>query len=394
MATERIHLTKKNIEDLPLPSEGRVFYRDSKITGFGLWVTSEGTKTFQLYRKVNGRPQRTKLGRYDDILPDQARRKAQKLIGQIADGIDIREEAKARNEELTLGRFFTKYLENYAKVYKKTWQEDEAQYNRHLKRWSRRRLSSITLSDIQTLHAQLGGNQGIYAANRIVTLLHALFNLAGKWGDFTGQNPAAGVKRFEEESRERYLHPEELPRFFGALDQISEDMQDFFRLCLLTGARKGNLLAMRWDMIFIESATWEIPPGVAKGKKRMRVPLLDEAIEILKKRRLNGGDSDWVFPGSGKSGHMQEPKKAWAKLLRAADIKGLRIHDLRRTLGSWQAAQGTSLQIIGKSLGHTSLGATQIYARLNIDPVRDSMELAINAINKAARAEETTDFPD
>lgn len=390
MATEQILLTKQNIEGLPVPSKGRVFYRDAKLTGLGLWVTSEGTKTFQLYRKVDGRPQRTKIGRYPEVLPEQARRKAQKLIGLIADGRDPREEAREKKEELTLGKFFAKYLDGYAKVYKKTWQEDEAQYKRHLKHWSRRKLSSISLADIQRLHAQLGGIKGVYAANRIITLLHAVFNLATKWGDYGGQNPVAGVKKFEEESRDRYLRPEELPRFFAALVSLSEDMRDFFRLCLFTGARKSNLLAMRWDQIHLDSAIWATAPGITKGKKRFPVPLLDEVVEILKKRRRSAGNSEWVFPGPGKTGHLQEPKKAWAKLLKAADIEGLRIHDLRRTLGSWQAAQGTSLQIIGKTLGHTSLGATQIYARLNIDPVRDSMEKAVNAINKAGQAEKAT----
>ena len=390
MATQKIHLTKQRVEDLLLPSEGRIFYRDAKLTGFGLWVSSEGTKTFQLYRKVGGRPQRTKLGRFPDILPEQARRKAQRLIGLIADGIDPREEMKARTEELTLGKFFTKYLEGYAKPYKRTWQEDEGQFSRHLKRWSRRRLSSITLSDVQSLHTQIGEEKGVYSANRIVTLLHALFNLAGKWGDFTGQNPAAGVKRFEEESRERYLQPEELPRFFSALEELSQDMRDFFLLGLFTGARKGNLLAMRWDQLRLESATWNIPPASSKNKRHIQVPLLPEAVEILERRLDLVGDAEFVFPGPGKTGHLQEPKKAWGKLLKAAGIEGLRIHDLRRTLGSWQAAQGASLPIIGKSLGHTSLGATQIYSRLNIDPVRASMGSAVEAMLEAGGVTEVS----
>ena len=58
----------------------------------------------------------------------------------------------------------------------------------------------------------------------------------------------------------------------------------------------------------------------------------------------------------------------------------LRIHDLRRTMGSWQAINGESLTVIGKSLGHKNVATTAIYARLQLDPVRASMERATQAM--------------
>ncbi|HIB43543.1 MAG TPA: recombinase XerD, partial [Nitrospina sp.] len=67
-----------------------------------------------------------------------------------------------------------------------------------------------------------------------------------------------------------------------------------------------------------------------------------------------------------------------------AGLKDVRIHDLRRTLGSWQAASGSSLPIIGKSLNHKNPSTTFIYARIDLDPVRKSVEIANEAIMKAA----------
>ena len=86
-----------------------------------------------------------------------------------------------------------------------------------------------------------------------------------------------------------------------------------------------------------------------------------------------------------------EPKKVWQRILKNASIEDLRLHDLRRTLGSWQARMGASLAIIGKSLNHKSPSATAIYARLDLDPVRDSVEKATNAMFAAAnnKSEET-----
>ena len=91
-----------------------------------------------------------------------------------------------------------------------------------------------------------------------------------------------------------------------------------------------------------------------------------------------------MFPGCGKTEHLVEPKSAWQRVVKRAKLNDGRMHDLRRTLGSWQAAGGASLLIIGKSLGHRSERATRIYARLANDPVRESVEKATVAMIDAA----------
>lgn len=108
-----------------------------------------------------------------------------------------------------------------------------------------------------------------------------------------------------------------------------------------------------------------------------RVP--KQAIDILKERKIYS-ENPWVFEGSGKSGHLADPKKAWMRILKEAGIENLRIHDLRRTLGSYQAATGANGYIIGKSLGHRSQQSTANYARLNLNPVRDSVNKATDVM--------------
>ena len=108
------------------------------------------------------------------------------------------------------------------------------------------------------------------------------------------------------------------------------------------------------------------------------VPLTTQAIQILKTHYQNR-TSDWVFASTvSSSGHVEEPRRSWRRILKNAGIENLRVHDLRRTLGSWQAASGANSYIIGKSLGHKTQAATAIYARLNIDPVRDSVSRAVD----------------
>jgi len=120
------------------------------------------------------------------------------------------------------------------------------------------------------------------------------------------------------------------------------------------------------------------------------VALSPEAIEILQNRKPSDG-AIFVFPGSGKAGHLMEPKKGWKRILERAGIDNLRIHDLRRTLGSWQAKTGASLAIIGKSLNHKNQNTTAIYARLDLDPVRDSVNKATSAMMQAAGLKDGAD---
>ena len=115
----------------------------------------------------------------------------------------------------------------------------------------------------------------------------------------------------------------------------------------------------------------------------MTIPLIHEAVEILQHRKKTA-ISIFVLPSPGRSksktGHMTDPRTAWKNLLKRAKLENFRLHDLRRTLGSWQTIAGASTAIVGKTLGHKSPASTAVYARLNLDPVRQSMETAVEAM--------------
>ena len=114
----------------------------------------------------------------------------------------------------------------------------------------------------------------------------------------------------------------------------------------------------------------------SKGGQPLQIPMVTQLRELLLKIN-QGKKKGWVLPSEkSASGHLEDPKRPWQSLLRAANITDMRIHDLRRTMGSWQAISGASLPIIGKSLGHKSTSATQVYSRLTVDPIRDSMQTA------------------
>jgi integrase len=145
---------------------------------------------------------------------------------------------------------------------------------------------------------------------------------------------------------------------------------------------------MQWADINLERAEWRIKE--TKNGTPQTVTLSPEAVEVLRGRKVEG--DKFVFPGTGKTGHLAEPKKGWQRILERAGIADLRIHDLRRTLGSWQAKTGASMAIIGKSLNHKNQNTTAIYARLDLDPVRDSVNTATNAMMTAAGLRKSGDM--
>ena len=388
MAKNVLSFSKNALDKLPLPGPGRrVYYYDQRSRGLALGVTHNGTKSFVVYRKINGKPERITLGRYPELDIEQARALALEINSAIARGENPNETRRRKRSEPTLEEFFVEYLEHHAKPHKRAWEEDQAQFRRYLQQpWGARKLSSLRKNEIQARHVEIGEHHGHYAANRVLSLLQVLFNKAQEWG-LLDDNPVAGIKRFREHARERFLQAEELPRFFAALgEEQNPIVRDYVWLALLTGARKSNVLAMRWEQVDFSTATWRIPE--TKNGTPQTLPLVPVALEILRQRRAAKLESEFVFPGRGKNGHLVEPKSGWQRILDRAGIQDLRMHDLRRSLGSWQAATGASLAIIGKTLNHKDLKSTGIYARLNVDPVRAAMETAVEAILKAGGQEQ------
>ncbi|MCB0713107.1 MAG: tyrosine-type recombinase/integrase [Ignavibacteriae bacterium] len=431
MTSKTFNFTINAITALPNASTGkRDQYQDIKEKALRLEVTDKGKKTFKVYRKMQGRPIRYTIGDFGDWTIENARKSAGKISADIALGVNPNSEKQKIRQEMTFGTMFQEYMERYSKKHKRSWKYDEREINRFVSHWFNRKLSAITFNDVQRLHHQIGMNSGQTQANNLVRRVHAIYNKAIEWG-WDGSNPAKGIKKFKEKSRERFLTPKELPFFFAALrEEENETACDYILMSLYTGARKSNVLSMRWAEIDLEQSLWRIPE--TKNGEPLTIALSEEAVDVLLRRKKHS-NSVWVFPSDKTHGHVADPTKAWKRILTNATIKfwyshthirplveqaqqkkstfphcrklystiadiaqkknvdlptglmDIRIHDLRRTLGSFQAAAGANQYIIGKSLGHKSQQATAIYARLDLDPVRASVQAASTAIRNAGK---------
>ena len=388
---ERIHLTKAIIDALPIPARGkREYCHDAKVRGLAICVTWTGLRTWYVQRWAAGKSQRIRLGEYPSFTIGQARDEAERRNAEIASGVDPSAGVRARREQMTFREAFDWYIENHSRPRKLSSARDEERFRNHLGPLAGLMLSAVTRARLRELHTTIGAGPGIYAANRTLALVSVMFSRLLADDLFNGPNPAAGIEPFRESSRERRLSPGEVKALFDSIGQEpSEAIRDYIWLSLYTGARRANVLAMRWDDIDQELNTWRIP--VTKNGLPQIIPLGTEELEILNRRRTDS-ISAWVFPGrvDGTTGHMSQPAHGWARVVKRAGIKDLRLHDLRRTLGSWMVDTGASLAIVGKTLGHQSHESTAIYARLSLDPVRDAKGRAISAMIDASKK---TDSP-
>lgn len=383
----KINFTKRSLESLKTPAAGkRVHCHDTQVRGLVVQVQPSGDRAFAWYRRVLGQPRWHGLGRFPDMTVEQARGRASEMNSRLANGQNPFEE-----RAVTFGVVFERYINEHLATTAKnpeTAKYEARRAGKRLKFWTNRPLDQLRREHVRTMHADIKKDESIYAANRTLQALKAAINWAIREELFAGPNPAAGVGIFKEASRTRFLQPDELPRLFAALDdpRVSEDLADYIRLALYTGARRNDLSSMRWeDVQETRNAAgacqqfWRVPDP--KSGTPYNVALIPQALKVLERCRKRAKKSPWVFPSSAsESGHREEPKTSWTTIRKRAGLSDVRLHDLRRTLGSWQAGQGASLLVIGKSLGHNSMAATEIYSRLNLDPVRASVEGAVAAM--------------
>lgn len=254
--------------------------------------------------------------------------------------------------------------------------------------WKERKLSSITRESVELLHAQIGKERGRYRANRAIQLISAMYNKAILWKIYTYDNPARGITKFVEHARERVLREDEIGSFFSCLNEGSKDQfYDFIMLLILTGQRKTNVLAMRWQDIDFTASTWTIPGELMKNGQTLTIALTETEVEILQ-RRQNHKVSDFVFPSVGRRGHYIEPKRRWKELLSRAKITNFRIHDLRRTLATYMANSGANVALIQSALNHKDLRTTlKVYAkvarRAELEARAKAHELMLSSLKSA-----------
>ena len=372
---------------------------DDEISGFGCRVypsevTGKNRKSFIISYRSNGRKRLLTIGAYGVFTLEQARSKARSHLGKVEDGQDPLEDRQRKAQGQTLQELAKAYMERHAKIYKKTWRTDENRLKRYIiPEFGSLRVKAIRRNDIAILHQKIG-KKTPYEANRNLKLLSVIFNCAKEWGylEETGKNPATGIKPFKEEERDRYVTPDELPKLAQAID---EEESIYVRACLwlylLAGIRKSELLQTKWKDVSIKHQELRLPD--TKSGKTHYVPLNGPAIAILQ-NLPRFEENPYLLPGRKKGCHLVNIDKAWRRIREKAGIVDVRLHDLRRTVGSWMAQAGSPLLLIGKVLGHKDVKTTKIYTHFAQDHVKEALETHGKRLMEIAGKEPVSEIVD
>ena len=383
-------ISKQTVDRLSAGGKEIVLW-DRELPGFGVRLYPSGSKIYVAQSRGPAGIKRVSLGRHSEITAEEARKQAGAAIARIKDGKDPVPAKNAR--ALTVADLAERYMEGHVKV--RCNAHTQRIYagslrNHILPALGRIPAISVGRTEVAALHYEL--RETPRAANRALMVLSKMYSLAEAWGLAPlGGNPCRFVLRYKEGRRERFLTEEEYRRVGQALCALEAEgpvparAVAALRLLMLTGCRQGELLTLQWSDI--DRKAGELRLRDSKTGTRM-VPLTPVGLQVLSGfARVRG--SSWVFPGPRPDRHLAQLTTFWHRVREQAEVRDVRIHDLRHSFASRALAVGLALPMIGRLLGHTDIASTARYAHL----ARDAEKLAAARVGSSIEQDITRAEP-
>lgn len=364
-----LNFTRASIDALPGVAT-RTYFNDTAVRGLQLQVTPGGAKSFKVYKRVNGRPQRLHLGTYPDLNPAQARRLAQQALGQIAAGEDptaVRRAARTRGTTLAdaVEDFFaTRALKP------KTRYDYEKAMARGFPDWMRRPLTEISKEAVVRRFSKLTDERGPADANLCMRILRSVLNFARAYYEtpqgesLLPENPVARLTQarawHRPKRRRTVIHRDDLRAWLEAVDSLRDDAEptawavaDWLTLLLFTGLRRTEGLALRWADVDLRGGTLTIPEP--KNHEPHQLPLPRFVHSRLEARRRANPRDLYVFqrriPVDGEPAPLTEPR-AYLQRVKARSGVNFSPHDLRRTFATVAEGAEISPYALKRLLNH------------------------------------------
>ena len=385
----KLKLTKSGVEKLPYylpspqqPKKNQELFWDTELVGFGLRVTGT-SKTYIVEKRVNRRTVRARIGRHNQIPTDKARKIAQKLIYEMTDGKDVNARKQAiQGESITLQQAFDEFLEKRDLKERTVWDYQRAM-NISFKIWKRKRIIDVTREMVSRHYTKLGDQIGKAQANQSMRFLRSLINFAaGQYENGDGKplikdNPVSIITQtktwYRVERRQTIIKNHDLASWFEAVDLLNSDLvKDYLKVLLFTGLRRQEAMKLRWDQVNLKAKTLTVID--TKNRNPLTLPFGTFILKLLKDRKSKATDSPFVFPGSGKTGHLVESKYQTAQVTKESGIKFC-LHDLRRVFINSAESLDVSNFAVKQLVNHSNGGdVTSGYLVPNPERLRKPME--------------------
>jgi integrase len=385
----KLKLTKSGVEKLPYylpspqqPKKNQELFWDTELVGFGLRVTGT-SKTYIVEKRVNRRTVRARIGRHNQIPTDKARKMAQKLIYEMTDGKDVNARKKAiQGESVTLQQAYDEFLEKRDLKERTIWDYQRAM-DISFKSWKRKRIIDVTREMVSRHYTKLGNQIGKAQANQSMRFLRSLINFAaGQYENGDGKplikdNPVSIITQtktwYRVERRQTIIKNHDLASWFDAVDSLNGDLvKDYLKVLLFTGLRRQEAMKLRWDQVDLKAKTLTITD--TKNRNPLTLPFGPFILKLLKDRKQDATDSPFVFPGTGKTGHLVESKYQTAQVTKESGIKFC-LHDLRRVFINTAESLDISSYAVKQLVNHSTGGdVTAGYMVSDPERLRKPME--------------------
>jgi len=393
--SRELHFTKPALNALPKAKAGRRdYYNDDQITGLQLVVTETGRKSFYLYAWFRGTPKRFRIGGYPDITVERARKLAERIRGDLAEGKDpLAEREREKLQGVSLREAFQSFEDVRGRRLKAS---TLASYRKYLTSvfadWIDKPFIAITRDKISQRHAQVSRESGPAHADNAMRTLRAILNFAmvqfeGEDGERPmAENPVARLSQTKAWNRVKrrttVIAEHQLRPWFEAILKLrhgppdSQDalVADYLLLLVLTGLRRSEAAGLKWGQVDLEGRTFTLTDEQTKNRQPHTLPLSDYLIELLRRRQGRSGKSPFVFPGPGESGHLVEPRPQMRRITAESGVSFI-LHDLRRTFATVAESLDIPAYALKRLLNHTMRSdVTAGYLIITPERLREPMQ--------------------
>lgn len=370
-----IRLTKSAVDALPLEAKGQKIYRDDQLPGFGLVVGSK-SKTYMVEARVGGKNVRCAVGRATLLSAEVARQKAKGLLGEMADGRNPNAKKKAQSAaELTLEGAFQSFF-SARKLAAVTVDSYQRTVDLYLADWKQKPLAKISRDLVLARHQKLSAERGGVTANNVMRHLRSVYNFAAASHEELPPNPVGIIRQArawaKERRRQSVVKHHQLPAWWQAAMAETDDARDVLLMALFTGMRRSEVVTLRWTYLDLEGGLLRLPK--TKNGDPLELPLSSFLAELLKDRLDRAEGSEWVFPGTGRTGHLTEVKSFVARVKKASGVE-FTMHDLRRTFITVAEGLDLSAYALKRLVNHRAGGdVTAGYIVHDAERLREPVE--------------------
>lgn len=405
----RVRLTEAYIKGLPLPAAHHAIHHDQDVRGLAVRITQSGARSFLFCYSFDGRERRMSLGPWSPLVSNKlgseatrkaggslawAKHEAARLRALVQTGVDPMEQKRGEVQqrkaakqqaarEMTVEALAEKYIAEHVPE-KRSGAEDERRLRAFvIPVWGARKAKEISRADVDQLVTPVAkGGRGVpprkAEARQRLALVRKMFSFAVDKG-IVDHHPCLRMKapggKIAPRTRAlttpkelrilwRVTEPDSVwtrtpkrgrSKYVARARRFTQAEADALRLVLLTGARASEVTDLPWAEIDLDAGTWLLPAARSKNKRANLLPLLPEAVTMLRRRRTVATGA-YVFPGKHiahlTAGHLQRPLKQVCERLASIGLASFTTHDLRRTVETGMAAAKVPKEYRDRVLNH------------------------------------------